>query len=324
MTSAVAPGKIILVGEHAVVYGRPAIALPVWERRARAEISEALTGSGCTIVAHDINEIVPLRNAPDDHPLALVVRLSLAELDLPPDPDWRIDLRSDIPIAGGLGSGAAVSTAIARAIYAHAGHDADPATLCALVYQSERLFHGTPSGIDNTVIAYGQPLWYKKGEMPAFFTPRRDVVIVIADSGIPSPTKESVGDVHRAWQSEPEQYEALFDQIGEVAKKARRAIESGDLDLLGTLFNQNQELLRALEVSSPELEMLIKTALDAGAAGAKLSGGGRGGNMIAVVGQRNDPEDDGQVASKVASALINAGAKRAIITTIRGSGDKNR
>ena len=312
MTVASAPGKIILVGEHAVVYGRPAIAVPVWKTTARTQITDLATGSGCTIVAHDIGETIPLQDAPDTNPLALVVRLSIAKLGLPQNPDWRIDLRSDIPIASGLGSGAAVSTALVRAVYQHVGEDADPAAICELVYESEKLFHGTPSGIDNAVIAYGRPLWYTKGTAPEFFTPSGNIMLVIADTGISSPTKETVVDVRRAWEREPDRYDALFDRIGEIALQARQAIEVGDQRTLGVLFNQNQALLHELDVSSPALERLIKTALDAGATGAKLSGGGRGGNMIAVI----DAVADQEISSAVASALMGAGAKRTIITTI--------
>ncbi|MCB0252000.1 MAG: mevalonate kinase, partial [Anaerolineae bacterium] len=128
-------------------------------------------------------------------------------------------------------------------------------------------------------------------------------------SGVASPTKETVGDVRKAWQQQPAQFEAIFNEIGAIAEQARRVIEqTGRLDQLGQLFDENQRLLAALGVSSPLLAKLIRAARQAGALGAKLSGGGRGGNIIALV------EDT--AAEEVRSALIQAGAKQVIVTQV--------
>ena len=189
MTTASAPGKIILVGEHAVVYGRPAIAVPLWDVTATATITERTAGVGCLLVAHDLGMRLPLAAAAPDQPLALVVRLALVQLGQPSNPNWQIDLRSAIPVASGLGSGAALSAALVRALYQHVGRRVSPAQVSELVYESERFYHGTPSGIDNTVIAYGQPIWFIKGEPPVPFTLTRPLTLAIADSGIAAPTK---------------------------------------------------------------------------------------------------------------------------------------
>jgi len=313
-----APGKIILVGEHAVVYGQPAIAVPVWETQATATITDQPAGSGCLLIAPQINLHTRL-NIPDKigEALQLVTRLTLQELsqqglELPADPDWQIELESQIPIASGLGSGAAICAALVRAIYTHVQQPVDPRTVSQIVYQSEQLYHGTPSGIDNTVIAYGMPLWFIRNERTEptmdIFKPKYPFTIVIGDSGIASPTKEAVGQVRQAWQKDPETYNQAFAAMGQIARAARAALETGDLVLLGQLFGQNQLWLDQLGVSSPELERLITTARKAGALGAKLSGSGKGGNMIALV------NDDTQQA--VAHGLMAAGARRVIITQI--------
>jgi len=307
-TTASAPGKIILFGEHAVVYGRPAIAVPVWDVTATATVTDLSVGSGCTIIAHDLDETIHLADAAVDQPLALVVRQTLARLDRPTEPDWRIDLRSDIPVASGLGSGAAVGAALVLALYAHAGQAVDAATVSALVYASETIHHGTPSGIDNTVIAYGQPIWFVKAEEPQRFTAGRAFTIAIADSGIPSPTRKTVGDVRRAWQHDPPHVEALFDAIAGVVAQARAAMAAGDVITLGSLFDRNHALLEELGVGSAPLRRLIGAARTAGAFGAKLSGGGRGGNVIALV--------EADAAEAVTAALRDAGAKRVITTTL--------
>jgi len=283
-----APGKIILVGEHAVVYGQPAIAVPVWETQATATITERPVGSGCVLIAPQI------------------------DLHIPDDPDWQIELESQIPIASGMGSGAAICAALVRAIYAHVQQPVDAETVSQIVYQSEQLYHGTPSGIDNTVIAYGMPLWFVRNETgpPTMkpFQSEHPFTVAIADSGVASSTKEAVGQVRRAWQRDPNTYNQAFATMGQIARHARVAMETGDLILLGQLFDQNQSWLEKIDVSSPELDRLIVAAREQGAFGAKLSGGGKGGNMIALV------NDDTQQA--VVDGLMAAGAKRVIVTQI--------
>ncbi len=308
MTIATAPGKIILVGEHAVVYGQPAIAVPVWELVATATITDGAPGHGCTLVARDLDLTLRLATAAADEPLALVTRLTLETLGVDPDPDWQIELTSQLPIASGLGSGAALSSALVKAIYAHVGHVVTPTQVSSLVYASEQLYHGTPSGIDNTVIAYGLPLWFIKGATPLAFTPGGSFTIAIADSGIRAPTKETVGDVRQGWQRAPQQYEQWFAEIGEVVSAARQAIATGDQKQLGALFNHNQQLLEQLGVSSTPLAKLIAAARTAGAVGAKLSGGGRGGNVIALATP--------QTIAAVCAALYAAGAQQVIVTTL--------
>lgn len=310
MFTATAPGKVILVGEHAVVYGRPAIAAPVWQTLATATIRPAAPGAGCSIFARDIDLHLRLNEAAAEEPLAVVTRLALAQLGINQEPDWQIDLRSDIPIASGMGSGAALSTALVRAIFGQCGVVVDAATVSALVYESERFYHGAPSGIDNTVVAYGQPIWFVTGQPPEPFAALAPLLLAIADTGIRSPTKETVGYVRRAWQQDPNRYEAIFDEIAAVVKAARRAMEHGDRAALGKQFDANQMLLESLGVSSAPLRKLLAGARAAGALGAKLSGGGRGGNMIALV------QED--TVNAVQDALAAAGARRVIVTQLGG------
>ena len=312
MTTASASGKVILFGEHAVVYGRPAIAVPVAGLRAWASVADAPPGTGCTIVAADLNRRFPLADAPPDDPLALIVRLTLAKLNITSNPDWTITLRSDIPIASGLGSGAAVSTAIVRALAEHVGRSLSPDIVSRLVYETERLHHGTPSGIDNTVVAYEQPVYFVRGQPPQPLRVGASFWLAIADTGVASPTKIAVEDVRRAWQADQARYEALFDAMGHIAEAACAAIEAGEVAKLGPLMDENQRLLAAIGVSSPLLERLCAAARRAGAGGAKLSGAGRGGNLIALVTP--------QTAEEVAAALQAAGAAGVIITRVEQKG----
>lgn len=313
--TATAPGKIILLGEHAVVYGRPAIAAPVWEATARVTVQDASPGSGCTIIAHDLNLTLRLTQH-DSHaldksePLLFLLRMVLAELDMHEEPDWTIHIRSSIPIASGLGSGAAISVAFVRAVSKRLGRQIEDKVVSDLVYETEKLYHGSPSGIDNTVITYGLPVWFVKGRKPLMFKTDGSIMIVIGDSGVPAPTKKSVADVANAWRQARDRYDAIFDEVGEIVAQSKPAIETGNIVQLGRLFDRNQSLLEEIGVSSPILNRLILAARKAGAWGAKLSGGGRGGNMIALVDPRR--------RQNVEQSILSAGAKRTIVTDIGG------
>ncbi|MBN1287740.1 MAG: mevalonate kinase [Anaerolineae bacterium] len=303
-----APGKVILFGEHAVVYGQPAIAVPVHSRRAVARARPAPPGAGLRIVAANLAQTICLS---DDHPLALILRLTLDALDADP-PDLTLVLSSTIPIAGGLGSGAAVSAALARALSAALGAPLPDERLNTLVYEVEKVHHGTPSGIDNTVVVYGQPVYFVRGQAPQRFTIGAPFTLAIADTGIAGPTRVAVGDVRRLHGRAPERWDRVFAEIGAVVEAARAHIAAGETGALGPLMNRNHALLQTLTVSCPALDALVDAARAAGAPGAKLSGGGRGGNMIALA--------EGTDHGALEAALRRAGAVRVLFTTVEQIG----
>jgi mevalonate kinase len=306
--TATAPGKIILFGEHAVVYGQPAIAVPVHQVQATATVVPSPADSGLVLSAVDLDRMTPLAGASGDDPLAVVTRLALAHLGASA-PNATLVVHSTIPIASGLGSGAAVSAAIVRALAAYLGHELETETVNQMVYEVEKLHHGTPSGIDNTVVVYGAPVYFVRGQAPQTFVVGAPLHLVIGDTGVASPTWVAVGDVRRGWEREAIRYERLFAQVGQIVVRARELLEAGgSVAELGELMDRNHEFLRQMGVSSPELERLLAAARAAGALGAKLSGAGRGGNMIALA----EPGDQ----MYVADALRQAGATRVINTTI--------
>jgi mevalonate kinase len=307
MTTASAPGKIILCGEHAVVYGRPALAVPVKQVQATVTVSEDARG-GVWVEAPNIGLSAPLADLPSDQPLAAVVRSVFSALGVFRPPHCTVYIQSTIPVASGLGSGAAVSVAVIRALSAFLGHPLPDDQVNILAYEAEKLYHGTPSGIDNTVITYGRPVYFVKGKPIKTFRVGAPFTLLIGDTGVAAPTKEAVGAVRELWQAEPARWEKVFDQIGEIVWEARQAIERGDLPELGRRLDDNHTLLQILTVSSPELDRLVEAARRSGALGAKMSGGGRGGNMLALV--------EPQLAESVARALQAAGAARVTITTI--------
>ncbi|MFQ3534833.1 MAG: mevalonate kinase [Aggregatilineales bacterium] len=305
MSTYSAPGKVILFGEHAVVYGEPAIAAPFTALQAQVMATSAPHGSGLSIIgaAGGVTlHVSPESEAPDEANNALIyaAQLVLKALGKAP-PDLTLELRSNIPIGSGFGSGAAVSTALMRALSAALGAPLSSEALNQLVYRVEQLHHGTPSGIDNTVIVYEQPVYFVRGKAPEIFRVGAPLTFVVADTGVSASTRETVSDVRRLYTRDQAHYGAIISEIGAVVRQARALIESGDVgEALGELINLNQALLRALSVSSGLLDRLCTVACNNGAYGAKLSGGGRGGSLIALV----EPD----LAPSVGEALRQAGA----------------
>lgn len=308
-----APGKIILLGEHSVVYGQPALAVPVTSVRVSVTVEPA---ERLTIEARDLAQTFTAdeREAYVNHPLFQMVRSVAAFFDRP-EPNRCFSVTSTIPVASGLGSGAAVSAALGRATAAALGHILTDDQLNHLVYDIERIHHGTPSGIDNTVIVYQKPVYFIRGQGAVPFEVGAPFHILIADTGRAAPTRESVGDVRRLMETQPDRYRPVVERIGQVVEAARRAIAIGHHAELGALMDENHALLSTLTVSSPELDHLVAAARRAGALGAKLSGGGRGGNMIALV----SPDH----LTTVTDALHEAGAVRVLPTVISNTPEVN-
>lgn len=321
LVKASAPGKIILFGEHAVVYGRPALAVPVTQVCTDVEVLD-LPRPGIWVNAPDISLHAELNTLHPDHPIAAVINgffphplpLSSRSTSEGGREEGRgegveINISSTIPVASGLGSGAAVSVALVRALSLYFNEPLTDEQISGLVFEIEKLHHGTPSGIDNSVITFAKPVYFVKGKPIEILRVGRSFSVVIGDTGLPAPTKESVGDVRKLWEKDKDKFENLFDEIAGIALRARRAIESGEPKSLGKLMNDNHALLQTLTVSSPELDRLVEAARTAGALGAKLSGGGRGGNMITLV--------EKEMADKVANTLLSCGAKRIIVTEVK-------
>ncbi len=305
MTKASAPGKVILLGEHAAVYGRPALAAPVQAVRAHAEVLP-LDENRVRVKAPDVGVDTYLDEMPDTHPLGKAIRLSIKETQA--SGGFQVSVASDIPPASGLGSSAAVSVAIMRAVCEHFGHELGADRVAQMAFEVEKLHHGDPSGIDNTVVAFEIPVLFVKGEEPRPLGVTGRFQFVIGDTGDPSPTKELVTMLRGRWAGDTEFVDALFDSIGELTNQAAACIGRGEIGNLGPLMNHDQTLLETLGVSSPSLDRLIRAARDAGALGAKLSGAGGGGIMIALV-------DDSSLEA-VDTALREAGAVRTIQTEI--------
>jgi len=280
MTTASAPGKIILFGEHAVVYGRPALAVPVTEihsdvstdclSRDEGAKAEAVGGevwqNSILIDAPDIGlqtTLGSLQAEQPDHPLVAAVVKTLEVMTPPPHSDSAADwspigmlreaarsaevsirITSTIPVASGLGSGAAVSVALVRSLSAFLGRPLGDEQVSQIAFEVDKLHHGTPSGIDNSVITYARPVYFEKGRPIETFGVGRSFTIIIGDTGIPAPTKESVGDVRRLWEADSARWEKVFDEVGKIAKRAKERMEDGELHGLGNLMDPRARLGR--------------------------------------------------------------------------------
>ncbi len=289
-------GKAILLGEHAVVYGRHAIAVPIpMAIRARAE--ESKDGTQLIIPRWGVEQRL---HPGSKHPGSLLqsLELILQRLELADHP-LRIQVYPSLPRANGLGGSAALAVAVIRALDRHCALGLTDRQICELSYECECVAHGTPSGIDNTVATYGQPLLFQRGE-PPLVEPlhfAKPLPMVIGLSGVESLTARTVGRVREAWQRNRKLYERIFDEIDALAMQGIKALEAWDLQQFGELMNICQGQLNALQVSSWELEEMIQVARANGAVGAKLTGGGGGGAMIALC-----PDDPARVVRALQQA----------------------
>jgi mevalonate kinase len=306
-----APGKAILFGEHAVVYGQPAIAVPVNQLKATTYILANPNGKPgeVSIEAPNIRMTEMLSDLDEGHPLKTAINETQKVLKIKHIPACKIRIVSTIPIASGLGSGAAIAISLIRAFSKFLGQDLLDSDVNAIAFEVDKYYHGNPSGIDNTVITYGQPIYFIK-EIPfEIIKPYCPFNLVIADTGIKSSTREMVNGVRQRWSTDSRKYEDLFTEIGSITTVAKISIENGDYQKLGSLMSQNQEILRKIEVSHPALDHLIDMAEKSGALGAKLSGAGGGGNIIALTDEDHNEE--------LITTLKKAGAQLVISTQVK-------
>lgn len=299
-----ASGKLILFGEHAVVHGQAAIAVPLDSVQAQVTVEQSPAETGLSILIPNLEQLlhVHLNDDTVDNALIYTARLVLEALGQGyPEPDLKLILRSTIPIAAGFGSGAAVSTALARALCAALKKEFDDNILNGIIYEVEKIHHGTPSGIDNTVIVYEKPIYFVKGKPFESFEVNTPFQLLVAHVGYTTPTHGTVGDVGKLYEAESSRIGKIFERIGKISQAAREIIEGKNTEQLGALMNENHALLRELTVSDETLDRICATAVEAGALGAKLSGGGRGGNLIALV--TDDVRDNVEKALKAAGAV---------------------
>lgn len=288
-----APAKIILGGEHAVVYGQPALALAI-DRGVRVAVSKAADVNGPILRAINLGFVGEVRPDPDGQG-PVVLREALARLAKILGREARnlhFAVDSDVPVGCGLGSSAALSVALVRGIHRFWGLDLVQEQEAGLALDLEKIFHGNPSGIDHTVISSGGLIYYRKtGEVAAVqsVVPAHKLKFAVGISGPHGGTARAVSLLKERSRRHPDIYVGIFSSIGEIVAQMKRSIEEGRLAALGELMDLNQGFLNSLGVSTPKLEALCSIARERGALGAKLTGAGCGGAVIALV--EDDPEE---------------------------------
>jgi mevalonate kinase len=219
---------------------------------------------------------------------------------------FQIDLEGDLVCASGIGASAASCVAIVRALNDEFNLGLNDEQVNAAAYEGEKGYHGTPSGLDNTASTYGGLVWFVRdldGGPPKFerLKLQQAIHLVIASTGITASTKVVVGDVRSKKETNPEWWDSIANQYNQLVHDGRDALLKLDLSKVGLLMNKNHDLLQDLTVSCKELDHLVQVARENGAIGAKMTGTGRGGNMIALA-------PDEETAKKIANALEKAKA----------------
>jgi mevalonate kinase len=297
-------GKVILFGEHFVVHGVPGI-VSALDSTVDAEVKKLESGGinvrDERVGAKGYTEKKKVQQKESIERMLRAMGMNPEEVSLD------IWLGGNLPAFSGIGSSAASSVAIARAIAEEFGMNLSDERINEIAYEAEKAYAGTPSGIDNTAATFGGLIWFKKNLSGGPNTIERlnirePVEIIMADSGIVADTKEMVLGVAERKKKYPEKYNPLFEQAEELAFKARKALEEFNLEEVGRLMNENHRLLQGIEVSCKELDYLVNLAREQGAFGAKLTGGGGGGCIVALTPGK-------ELQEKVARAIEKEGFK---------------
>ena len=301
-------GKVVLLGEHAVVYGRHAIAAPV-PLTIKALVEDYDEGIHLIIPRWGV-EYQLAANPHDRRSFERPAGVVLDKLGLS-GRGMRIEVFPEVPRSMGLGGSAAMAVAIVRALDKHFKLGLSDDEVNCLAFESEKVAHGSPSGLDNTLACYGRPIVFRAGDTPLIepLNIRKPIPAVIGMTGYEGLTAKTVGRVREAWLKDRKLYERIFDQIDALTLRGVQAIQDNDVKLLGELMNICHGMLNALQVSTPELEKLVDISRENGALGAKLTGGGGGGSIIAVCGGDTTPIVNAIRAAGFQAMAVNLGAK---------------
>ena len=292
-----AHGKIILIGEHAVVHNEPAIAIPFTSANVEVTIKKQLGESTIDSIYHTgkltdtpktLNNLIETLNAVCKH------------FDTTTD-NMHITIKSNIPAERGMGSSAAVATALVRALFNYFDAELTDELLNDFVTISEVIAHGNPSGLDAKVVSSNESVYFVKNQGAEFFKVELPGYLVVADTGQQGETGEAVMDVGKLVADVKTHAKSFITELGELTTQARNMIEEENIVGLGAILSEAQIRLKKLTVSNEALDLLVETARTHGALGAKLTGGGRGGCMIALA-------DLPETAKKIADALLDVGA----------------
>lgn len=293
-------GKIILLGEHAVVYNYPSIAIPFPKTSIQTIVEKATSHQtiSCDFYTGLLDDMPELLDS-----LKEAIHLSLKTLNQETYP-LSITIKSSIPAERGMGSSAAVAVATVRGIFDYFDTELTQSKLLELVNTSEKIAHGNPSGLDALMTSSSSPYYFIKGQEEVPLNMVLEAYLVVADTGETGQTKEAVESISQKLQQKNSlHYQFLISSLGDLPKKGKVALETNQATILGNYMTQAHNILKELDVSSEKLDKLVEESLSHGALGAKLTGGGRGGCMIALA-------MDKKSAHEIAQALEVHGAKQ--------------
>ncbi len=274
-------GKAILFNEHFVIYSVPSIVSAI--DKATTATVEHSSGSGWTL--EDSRPATPgYKEEKLEQQKESIERILKAAGIGPTETPIKITFGGDLVAASGIGASAASCTALARALSDEFNLGLSDGRINELAYEGEKGYHGSPSGIDNTAATYGGLIWFVRGEPNVMerIKIKRPVEVVMGNTGLVANTKVAVAGVRERKEKSPEKYEKLFNEAKELAFMAKKALVDYDLKAVGKLMDENHRQLQAIEVSCKELNHLVDLARANGAYGAKMTGGGLGGNMVAL------------------------------------------
>ena len=303
MSTGSGKGKAILFGEHFVVYGLPALAAGI-----ASETTAVITrvrSFGWKLV--DKRPAMPGYKEKKYEEQKVSIDNIQKHLNIDTTKTgFQIDLGGDLVCASGIGASAASCVAIARALSEEYSLDLNDDQVNEAAYIGEKGYHGTPSGLDNTASTFGGLIWFERdlsGGPPKFEKLKlgKSANLVIASTGLTASTKVVVGDVKKKKDADPEWFDSISREYNQLVNDAKAALIELDFEKVGELMNKNHEMLQQLTVSCKELDNLVKIARENGAIGAKMTGTGRGGNMIALA-------PDETTMEKIAEALKKGGA----------------
>jgi len=277
-------GKAILFGEHFVVYGLPALAAGI-ASETTAKVTR-VRSIGWKLVYN--RPAMPGYKEKKYEEQKQSIENMLKHLNIDTTKmGFQIDLEGNLVCASGIGASAASCVAIARALSDDFSLNLNDEQINETAYIGEMGYHGTPSGLDNTASTYGGLVWFERdlsGGPPKFESLKlqKPMHLIIASTGITASTKVVVGDVRAKKEEDPDWFETISKQYNQLVHDAKDALLQLDITKVGALMNKNHELLQQLTVSCRELDVLVTIARQNGAIGAKMTGTGRGGNMIAL------------------------------------------
>jgi mevalonate kinase len=303
--------KIILMGEHSVVYGQPAIALPLPDVKLVVTIKEAKAGQIVQSRYSDCDwQALPETMHGIQKLIATLVKRFNGQDDY-----WRLSIDSQLPAERGMGSSAATAIAIVRAFFNYYGQPLDRPTLLKLADVEEQITHRSPSGLDAATTSSKVPLYFIKGQEGTPIPLNLQATMVIADTGIKGATKEAILAVQKLLQTAPAMAQSHIKHLGKLVQATRQFLANNEVIKLGTALTAAQHDLQALQVSNHQLDHLIKVANNNGALGAKLTGGGRGGCMFAITATALG-------ARKLATILKENGAHQTWIQPLDSRGEE--